>query len=75
MHGAWGKKAAPTAAACSLAELSTQRVYSEAGAAGPFFSGSRSGSTSPVFLSKRTFLPSTSLQGGQFKQSTARQGE
>lgn len=27
-----------------------------------FFSGRRSGSTSPVFFRKRTFLPSTTLQ-------------
>ena len=36
-------------------------VYSAAGG-GVFFSGSRSGSTSPVFLRYRTFLPSSILQ-------------
>ena len=37
-------------------------AYSAAGGGVVFFSGSRSGSTSPVFLRYRTFLPSSILQ-------------
>ena len=63
-----GKRWRPALEQCApRAWLMGQPPYSA------FFSGSRSGRTSPVFLRKRTFLPSTILHTWQ--RSAAAQGD